>query len=169
LISHNDNLPQSELLREELSEEMQKEIKPTREFEMKKIIDSGVVKQLLIHQNNMLQHPSGYKLLISKEKNFEFNVSLLNREREKSSGLICGGTNRKRSSDWKKLCDSYVNSVTLAKIIRQANENTLMGNNKNKKTIYFTLSNIMEIEPIYFLSMLKKVCAIEIPKKPNRK
>ena len=169
LISHNDNLPQSELLREELSEEMQREIKPTREFEMKKIMDSGVVKQLLIHQNNMLQHPSGYKLLISKEKNFEFNVSLLNREREKSSGLICGGTNRKRSSDWKKLCDSYVNSVTLAKIIRQANENTLMGNNKNKKTIYFTLSNIMEIEPIYFLSMLKKVCAIEIPKKPNRK
>ena len=142
---HNDNLPKSEVIFENLPQEMKKSMESVREFTMKKLLEKGVVKNIHQFSDEIINDAQFFKLSMLKNEHFEFIVTLIQ----------TGGTRKTKSQDSKsasnskKLLTFTISNDILAKIIKEATKP------ENNRTV--NLAGFIDVEPKAFLKILKKI------------
>ena len=155
MLRHNDGLPKSEIIQGKLSESLKRDLEPIEIFEFKKLIENGIVKNIYQYKDQINKDPGAFKLLILKNKHFEFVVTLIQDTKMKKSFFACGSKDKESKTDnSKKLLILNLTNDILAKLIKCATKAP-----RADGSVYtVNLGGFIDVEPESFLEILKRVC-----------
>ena len=113
------------------------------------------VKNIYQYKDQINKDPGAFKLLILKNKHFEFVVTLIQDTKMKKSFFACGSKDKESKTDnSKKLLILNLTNDILAKLIKCATKAP-----RADGSVYtVNLGGFIDVEPESFLEILKRVC-----------
>jgi hypothetical protein len=153
IINYNFKLPRSDVIMEKLPKNMKKNIKPSKDFYIKKLANNQTIINIHKFKNEILNDVHNFKIIITKTEDFEFIGTLVHINKEKG-GLFTCGSEKNSGEDNKKMLTFKIDKNLLSLLIKKSTLDKK--NNANEVNI----DNFIDVNAHKFVKILKKLTDI---------
>ncbi len=153
IVNYNTKLPRSDVIMEKLPKNMKKNIKPSKDFYIKKLANDHIITNIYKYKEEILNDVNNYKIIITKTEDFEFNGTLVHINKAKG-GLFTCGSEKDSGEDNKKILNFKIDKNLLSLLIKKSTLDKK--NNANEVNI----DNFIDVDAYKFVKILKKLTDI---------